>query len=155
MKVDRRTGAVSGADPYELDPCTLFIECTLDDIVVVDDEGFWEFEEGPHSWADYDPKRPMKSWIDYSDWGVDIEIDDGDGVFEKVGELIENNIPQLPGRYKVTGDVYLEYEATGATYTTKYYYYDDSEEGDIDTDAVEVEYLKDESYVSNFKFWEL
>lgn len=139
--------------PPEFDPGVsvdaekTWIECELNDVVIVSQDGQWDWKDDLFVWARNDDRS---DWYADFDWGSTY-IDDDMGVVEKVQDLIDVNIPMAPGKYRVCGDVDLTYEVSGAEYETtpdsdEYY-----EERVYFDDAVEVKYLPKESHVYNFK----
>lgn len=128
-----------------------YIEVTVDDIVVVDEDGEWDFESDECKWADSDEK--FHDWYDYENH---IYMDDPSGVVEKVYELLEPYIPGDPGRYHITCDVSLTYEIDGIESQITDAWFDEDHGYDYDkevyTDNAEAEYLPKKSSVANFKF---
>lgn len=139
--------------PPEFDPTSpidaeyAWIECTLNDVIVIDEDGEWNWANNEFKWAE-DNGRSV--WYESFEWGRTY-IDDSIGVVEKVQDLVYFNVPMLPGRYRVQGDVELTYEVSGAEYELTSDSTEDWEERIYYDDAVEVEYHPEDSHVQNFK----
>ena len=87
-----------------------YVEPYLDDIVVVDESGEWDFEStterDDQMWAYGD--GPDGDWE--SGEYDRLIVADGNRVIEDVMSLLDDYIPEVPGRYRVTGSLVLVYK---------------------------------------------
>lgn len=136
---------VEGAsNEVELDPEESMIDVNIDQYIIVDSEGSWEYDSDNYDWASSDGEG--SDW--YSDNGV--RLDDPTGVVEKIDELIEHHVPIEPGTYRVQGYVELYYTVSGV-YENRYDYTEDDYSSDINSDFGSAEYNKKLSKIENVK----
>lgn len=137
--------AIEGAsNEVELDPEESMIDVNIDQYIIVDSEGSWEYDSDNYDWASSDGEG--SDW--YSDNGV--RLDDPTGVVEKIDELIEPHVPIEPGTYRVQGYVELYYTVSGV-YENRYDYTEDDYSSDINSDFGSAEYNKKLSKIENVK----
>lgn len=143
---DVRLGdTVEGAsNEVELDPEESMIDMNIDQYIIVDSEGSWDYDSDNYNWASSDGEG--SDW--YSDNGV--RLDDPTGVVEKIDELIEPHIPIEPGTYRVEGYIELYYTVSGV-YENRYDYTEDDYSSDINSDFGSAEYNKKLSKIENVK----
>ena len=143
-----------GPDYNELDPEEEYIELSIDDTLVVEKDGSFDFEDPKCAWADGDGRHN-----DHYSYEHDVYMDDNSGVVEKVLDLIESYVPADPGRYRVTCDVILAYEISGIETLITDAWFDEDHgydyEEEVYTDNAEAEYLPRKSTVENFQFEKL
>lgn len=136
---------VEGAsNEVELDPEESMIDLNIDQYIIVDSEGSWNYDSDNYDWASSDGEG--LDW--YSDNGV--RLDDPTGVVEKIDELIEPHIPIEPGTYRVQGYIELYYTVSGV-YENRYDYTSDDYSSDINSDFGSAEYNKKLSKIENVK----
>lgn len=133
-------------EPIELDEELAYLTFQLDDVAVeVDDDGYVSFvDEEPAFLADID--------FDYEfAFGVNITLDDEQGVIENMCELLTSRMPADPGTYIINGEVELAYTIEGIQEFRDYYDFDEYDTS-IDTDFADVTYDFRQSNVVNFSF---
>lgn len=142
---DTVEAAVEGAsNEVELDPEESMIDVNIDQYIIVDSEGSWEYDSDNYDWASSDGEG--SDW--YSDNGV--RLDDPTGVVEKIDELIEPHVPIEPGTYRVEGYIELYYTVSGV-YENRYDYTEDDYSSDINSDFGSAEYNKKLSKIEDVK----
>lgn len=120
------------------------IEVELDQVITVDVDGDYEWDDDTYVWAS--PDGSNEEWR--SEDGV--FIDDKVGVVEHIDDLIIPNVPTRPGKYRVTGLAELIYDVSGIQeYRTNYG--PDDYESDVDTDHAVVSFNFRKSSVENLK----
>lgn len=132
------------SNEVELDPEESMIDMNIDQYIIVDSEGSWNYDSDNYDWASSDGEG--SDW--YSDNGV--RLDDPTGVVEKIDELIEPHIPIEPGTYRVEGYIELYYTVSGV-YENRYDYTEDDYSSDINSDFGSAEYNKKLSKIENVK----
>lgn len=131
-------------DPIEHEDSQELIEVELDQVITVDVDGDYEWDDDTYVWAS--PDRSNEEWR--SEDGV--YIDDKVGVVEHIDDLIIPNVPTRPGKYRVTGLAELIYDVSGIQeYRTNYG--PDDYESDLDTDHAVVAFNFSQSTVENLK----
>ena len=131
-------------DPIEHEDSQELIEVELDQVITVDVDGDYEWDDDTYVWAS--PDRSNEEWR--SEDGV--YIDDKVGVVEHIDDLIIPNVPTRPGKYRVTGLAELIYDISGIQeYRTNYG--PDDYESDVDTDHAVVSFNFRKSSVENLK----
>lgn len=136
---------VEGAsNEVELDPEESMIDMNIDQYIIIDSEGSWDYDSDNYDWASSDGQG--SDW--YSDNGV--RLDDPTGVVEKIDELIEPHVPIEPGTYRVQGYIELYYTVSGV-YENRYDYTEDDYSSDINSDFGSAEYNKKLSKIENVK----
>lgn len=136
---------IEGAsNEVELDPEESMIDMNIDQYIIVDSEGGWDYDSENYDWASSDGEG--SDW--YSETGV--RLDDPVGVVEKIDELIEPHIPIEPGTYRVQGYIELYYTVSGV-YENRYDYTSDDYSSDINSDLGSAEYNKKLSKIEDVK----
>lgn len=131
-------------DPIEHEDSQELIEVELDQVITVDVDGDYEWDDDTYVWAS--PDGSNEEWR--SEDGV--YIDDKVGVVEHIDDLIIPNVPTRPGKYRVTGLAKLIYDVSGIQeYRTNYG--PDDYESDLDTDHAAVSFNFSKSSVENLK----
>lgn len=145
IEIHASADTVEGAsNEVELDPEESMIDMNIDQYIIVDSEGSWDYDSDNYDWASSDGEG--SDW--YSDNGV--RLDDPTGVVEKIDELIEPHIPIEPGTYRVQGYIELYYTVSGV-YENRYDYTEDDYSSDINSDFGSAEYNKKLSKIENVK----
>ena len=132
------------SNEVELDPEESMIDVNIDQYIIVDSEGSWDYDSDNYDWASSDGEG--SDW--YSDNGV--RLDDPTGVVEKIDELIEPHVPIEPGTYRVEGYIELYYTVSGV-YENRYDYTEDDYSSDINSDFGSAEYNKKLSKIEDIK----
>ena len=144
-KIHASADTVEGtSNEVELDPEESMIDVNIDQYIIVDSEGSWDYDSDNYDWASSDGEG--SDW--YSDNGV--RLDDPTGVVEKIDELIEPHVPIEPGTYRVQGYVELYYTVSGV-YENRYDYTEDDYSSDINSDFGSAEYNKKLSKIEDVK----
>lgn len=131
-------------DPIEHEDSEELVEVELNQIITVDVDGDYEWDDDTYVWAS--PDESNEEWR--SEDGV--YIDDKVGVVEHIDDLIIPNVPTRPGRYRVTGLAKLVYDVSGIQeYRTEYG--PDDYDSDIDIDHAVVSFNFRKSEVRNLK----
>lgn len=131
-------------DPIEHEDSQELIEVELDQVITVDVDGDYEWDDDTYVWAS--PDGSNEEWR--SEDGV--YIDDKVGVVEHIDDLITPNVPTRPGKYRVTGLAKLIYDVSGIQeYRTNYG--PDDYESDLDMDHAVVSFNFSKSSVENLK----
>lgn len=145
IEIHASADTVEGAsNEVELDPEESMIDVNIDQYIIVDSEGSWDYDSDNYDWASSDGEG--SDW--YSDNGV--RLDDPTGVVEKIDELIEPHVPIEPGTYRVQGYVELYYTVSGV-YENRYDYTEDDYSSDINSDFGSAEYNKKLSKIEDVK----
>ena len=143
-KNDVTSSTIKASYEVELDPEESMIDMNIDQYIIVDSEGSWNYDSDNYDWASSDGQG--SDW--YSDNGVRLE--DPTGVVEKIDELIEPHVPIEPGTYRVQGYIELYYTVSGV-YENRYDYTSDDYSSDINSDFGSAEYNKKLSKIENVK----
>ena len=126
-------------------------EIDLDAVIIIDDEGGWEYEDTSYAWA---AASEDESDL-YSDEYPEIMLLDHVGVVEKVDDLMLTMLPEVPGRYRVQGTVELVFDISGVESTTSNGYWDDLHgleyDEEIYTDRASATLNMSKSSIRNFK----
>lgn len=131
-------------DPIEHEDSEELVEVELNQIITVDVDGDYEWDDDTYVWAS--PDGSNEEWR--SEDGV--YIDDKVGVVEHIDDLITPNVPTRPGKYRVTGLAKLIYDVSGIQeYRTNYG--PDDYESDLDMDHAVVSFNFSKSSVENLK----
>ena len=143
-KNDVTSSTIKTSYEVELDPEESMIDMNIDQYIIVDSEGSWNYDSDNYDWASSDGQG--SDW--YSDNGV--RLDDPTGVVEKIDELIEPHVPIEPGTYRVQGYIELYYTVSGV-YENRYDYTEDDYSSDINSDFGSAEYNKKLSKIEDIK----
>ena len=136
-------------DPEELE-YNEEIVLSLDEIVDVDDEGNWEYEDKAYSFA-ANPNSRDRDWYTEENH---IFVTDHIGVVEDVDSVLERNMPVKPGRYRISGEAHMFYDVYGV-YEYRYYYGPDAWDSDIDSSNAETDFNFAKSYIDDLQIVEL
>lgn len=131
-------------DPIEHEASEELIEVEINQVITVDVDGDYEWDDDTYIWAS--PDGSNEEWR--SEDGV--YVDDKVGVVEHIDDLIIPNVPTRPGKYRVTGLAELIYDVSGIQeYRTEYG--PDDYDSDIDIDHAVVSFNFRKSEVQNLK----
>lgn len=120
------------------------IEFSFDEIVDVDSDGSWEYEDKSYNFA----RNPDSYDGDWYTGDYDVYFRDVNGVVEDMDSVLEKNMPMQAGRYRITGDANLYYNVSGIQVYTDYYGPDDYDQT-IVQDGVDVEFNYGKSHIDN------
>lgn len=132
-------------EPTERDVQEEVIELDVNQVIIVDVDGDYEWEDDTYKWAAAD--GISESWR--SEDGV--YIDDKTGVVEKIDDLISPQVPTRPGKYRVTGDAELVYEVSGILEYKNLGRSEEEYEEEVDADHAAVTYSYRKSQITNLK----
>ena len=131
-------------EPIQHEDSEEVVEVELNQIITVDVDGDYEWDDDTYVWAS--PDNSNDDWR--SEDGV--FLDDKVGVVEHIDDLIIPNVPTRPGKYRVTGSAKLVYDVSGIQeYRTEYG--PDDYDSDIDIDHAVVSFNFRKSEVQNLK----
>lgn len=122
------------------------IEFSFDEIVHIDQDGRWTYEDQTYAFA-ANPMEPDGNWYTEQDGILFRHVTD---VVEDLDSIMEPNMPMAPGTYRISGDAELHYTVNGVFIYRKYYDDNDFDQM-IDTDNINVELKRNESYIKNFQ----
>ena len=120
------------------------VEFSFDEIVDVDSDGSWEYEDKSYKFA----SNPDSYDGDWYTGDFDVYFRDITGVVEDMDSVLEKNMPMQAGRYRITGDANLYYNVSGIQVYTDYYGPDDYDQT-IVQDGVDVEFNYGKSHIDN------
>ena len=120
------------------------VEFSFDEIVDVDSDGSWEYEDRSYKFA----SNPDSYDGDWYTGDYDVYFRDVTGVVEDMDSVLEKNMPMQSGRYRITGDANLYYNVSGIQVYTDYYGPDDYDQT-IVQDGVDVKFNYGKSYIDN------
>lgn len=120
------------------------VEFSFDEIVSVDSDGYWEYEDKSYNFA-RNPDSYDGHWytVDFNVYFRDVS-----GVVEDMDSVLEKNMPMEAGRYRITGDANLYYNVSGIQVYTDYYGPDDYDQTVVQ-DGVDVEFNYGKSHIDN------
>lgn len=120
------------------------VEFSFDEIVNVDSDGSWEYEDKSYTFA----SNPDSYDGDWYTEDFNVYFRDVTGVVEDMDSVLETNMPMQAGRYRITGDANLYYTVSGIQVYTDYYGPDDYDQT-IVQDGVDVEFNYGKSHIDN------
>lgn len=132
-------------EPTERDVDEEVIELDVDQVIIVDVDGDYEWEDDTYKWAASDGVS--------GDWRSEdgVYIDDKTGIVEKIDDLISPQVPTRPGKYRVTGDAELVYEVSGILEYKNLGKSEEEYEEEIDANHAAVTYSYRKSEINNLK----
>lgn len=120
------------------------VEFSFDEIVSVDSDGYWEYEDKSYNFA----RNPDSYDGDWYTEDFNVCFRDVPGVVEDMDSVLEKNMPMQVGRYRITGDANLYYNVSGIQVYTDYYGPDDYDQTVVQ-DGVDVEFNYGKSHIDN------
>lgn len=120
------------------------VEFSFDEIVNVDSDGCWEYEDRSYKFA----RNPDTYDGDWYTEDFNVYFRDVTGVVEDMDSVLEKNMPMRAGRYRITGDANLYYNVSGIQVYTDYYGPDDYDQT-IVQDGVDVQFNYGKSHIDN------
>lgn len=120
------------------------VEFSFDEIVSVDSDGYWEYEDKSYNFA----RNPDSYDGDWYTEDFNVYFRDVPGVVEDMDSVLEKNMPMQVGRYRITGDANLYYNVSGIQVYTDYYGPDDYDQTVVQ-DGVDVEFNYGKSHIDN------
>lgn len=143
---DPRLQPPDQAEPEEIIEDDEVIEFSFDEIIHVDEYGSWTYEDQTYSFA-ANPSDADGNWYTEQD---SILFRDVTSVVEDLDSIMEPNIPMAEGTYRISGDAELHY-TIHEVFAYRTYYDEDDFDQMIDTDDIDAELKRNESYVKNFQ----
>ena len=131
-------------DPIELDDTTEEIELSVDTVIILDEDGSWDYEDDKYSFA-ADPQDSRGEWRSYEYYHV--TFGDPGTITEYLDELIASYLPEGSGRYRITYDATLMFELSNIL---KWPARDPYDEGEVIQEDIDVKFLPELSTISNF-----
>lgn len=117
-----------------LDDFSQMISLKLDDILTVDDSGSWDYQDLQYTWA-------RNSADDRGFWHTDkynIFLASPEDIVEAVDSMLEDLVPDIPGKYHVVCEIEIYYVISGVTCARDYF-----EDADGNQDYFENVYTDD------------
>lgn len=122
------------------------IEFSFDEIITVDSDGSWEYEDQTYAFA-ANPDSYDKEWYTEE---YNVPFRDATDVVENFDEILERNIPMQAGTYRIQGDAELHYKISDIAVYVDNYGPDDYDET-VDADHIDVDFERSKSYIKNFQ----
>lgn len=123
------------------------VEFDLDCNIIMDSDGYWEYENNDYSFVKSDPKEEY--WYS-NEYNIPFEYDPVT-IVEDLDELLTPLLPAEAGKYHLEGYVDMIYKLQEIDIYRKWYREDDYDE-DIDTDHMTKYFDSNESRIKNFKW---
>lgn len=130
----------------------------LDAIIIMDKDGFWEYEDTEYPWAKGNGYSE-DVWETESSEYPSMDLTTVDEVVEHTDELLEPLLPFAAGRYHISGTVKLVYTVEGVERYEEYlgrgYHDEDVIDEEYFTENAEINFQYDQSSINNFEIEEL
>lgn len=128
---------------------TVEVECDINQLeITVDEDGSWEYQRDDF----LDEMLTAEDEITSEEY--DVYIRDRSGLIEDFDSIVEPNIPGVPGTYLISCHVKMVYDVTGVEIVREYQGKDEDGDPIVDedyyTDSADVEFNRNESYITNF-----
>lgn len=135
-------------DPEEGEE-TVEVECDINQLEIkVDEDGSWEYQRDDF----LDEMLTAEDEITSEEY--DVYIRDRNGLIEDFDSIVEPNIPGVPGTYLISCYVKMVYDVTGVEIVREYQGKDEDGDPIVDEDYytgnADVEFNRNESYITNF-----
>lgn len=135
-------------DPEEGEE-TVEVECDINQLeITVDEDGSWEYQRDDF----LDEMLTAEDEITSEEY--DVYIRDRSGLIEDFDSIVEPNIPGVPGTYLISCHVKMVYDVTGVEIVREYQGKDEDGDPIVDEDyytgSADVEFNRNESYITNF-----
>lgn len=135
-------------DPEEGEE-TVEAECDINQLeITVDEDGSWEYQRDDF----LDEMLTAEDEITSEEY--DVYIRDRSGLIEDFDSIVEPNIPGVPGTYLISCHVKMVYDVTGVEIVREYQGKDEDGDPIVDEDyytgSADVEFNRNESYITNF-----
>lgn len=128
---------------------TVEVECDINQLeITVDEDGSWEYQRDDF----LDEMLTAEDEITSEEY--DVYIRDRSGLIEDFDSIVEPNIPGVPGTYLISCNVKMVYDVTGVEIVREYQGKDEDGDPIVDEDyytgSADVEFNRNESYITNF-----
>lgn len=128
---------------------TVEVECDINQLeITVDEDGSWEYQRDDF----LDEMLTAEDEITSEEY--DVYIRDRSGLIEDFDSIVEPNIPGVPGTYLISCHVKMVYDVTGVEIVREYQGKDEDGDPIVDEDyytgSSDVEFNRNESYITNF-----
>lgn len=128
---------------------TVEVECDINQLeITVDEDGSWEYQRDDF----LDEMLTAEDEITSEEY--DVYIRDRSGLIEDFDSIVEPNIPGVPGTYLISCHVKMVYDVTGVEIVREYQGKDEDGDPIVDEDYytgnADVEFNRNESYITNF-----
>ena len=135
-------------DPEEGEE-TVEVECDINQLeITVDEDGSWEYQRDDF----LDEMLTAEDEITSEEY--DVYIRDRSGLIEDFDSIVEPNIPGVPGTYLISCHVKMVYDITGVEIVREYQGKDEDGDPIVDEDyytgSADVEFNRNDSYITNF-----
>lgn len=125
------------------------VECDINELeITVDEDGSWKYQRDDF----LDEMLTAEDEITSEEY--DVYIRDRNGLIEDFDSIVEPNIPGVPGTYLISCHVKMVYDVTGVEIVHDYQGKDEDGDPIIDEDyytgSADVEFNRNESYITNF-----
>lgn len=128
---------------------TVEVECDINQLeITVEEDGSWEYQRDDF----LDEMLTAENEITSEEY--DVYIRDRNGLIEDFDSIVEPNIPGVPGTYLISCHVKMVYDVTGVEIVGEYQGKDEDGDPIVDEDyytgSADVEFNRNESYITNF-----
>lgn len=128
---------------------TVEVECDINQLeITVEEDGSWEYQRDDF----LDEMLTAENEITSEEY--DVYIRDRNGLIEDFDSIVEPNIPGVPGTYLISCHVKMVYDVTGVEIVREYQGKDEDGDPIVDEDYytgnADVEFNRNESYITNF-----
>lgn len=125
------------------------VECEINQLeITVDEDGSWEYQRDDF----LDEMLTAEDELTSEEY--DVYIQDRNGLIEDFDSIVEPNIPGVPGTYLISCYVKMVYDVTGVEIVREYQGKDEDGDPIVDEDYytgnADVEFNRNESYITNF-----
>lgn len=125
------------------------VECDINQLeITVEEDGSWEYQRDDF----LDEMLTAEDEITSEEY--DVYIRDRSGLIEDFDSIVEPNIPGVPGTYLISCHVKMVYDVTGVEIVREYQGKDEDGDPIVDEDyytgSADVEFNRNESYITNF-----
>lgn len=125
------------------------VECDINQLeITVEEDGSWEYQRDDF----LDEMLTAENEITSEEY--DVYIRDRNGLIEDFDSIVEPNIPGVPGTYLISCHVKMVYDVTGVEIVREYQGKDEDGDPIVDEDyytgSADVEFNRNESYITNF-----
>lgn len=125
------------------------VECEINQLeITVDEDGSWEYQRDDF----LDEMLTAEDELTSEEY--DVYIQDRNGLIEDFDSIVEPNIPGVPGTYLISCYVKMVYDVTGVEIVREYQGKDEDGDPIVDEDyytgSADVEFNRNESYITNF-----
>jgi hypothetical protein len=128
---------------------TVEVECDINQLeITVEEDGSWEYQRDDF----LDEMLTAENEITSEEY--DVYIRDRNGLIEDFDSIVEPNIPGVPGTYLISCHVKMVYDVTGVEIVREHQGKDEDGDPIVDEDyytgSADVEFNRNESYITNF-----